>query len=239
MEYMKCLNCNQNIPDDSIFCPFCGGNIQELKEKLEKERAESNQCIISVENGEFARAYNGDATLKRAFLFIEDGEFNRADAYLESILDQDPENAQAYLGKLMIDLRVNLQEELGNLTTPFESNKNYIKAVRFADEELKSKLNNYIKIINNRNENGIYTRAKNAMSAANTESAYKEAAALFESISEYQDSSALAQSCYEKAEIARKEAEKSAKQDENITIIVMTIFCAIIAFILVLNTVII
>ena len=43
------------------------------------------------------------------------------------------------------------------------------------------------------------------MSAANTESAYKEAAHLFESIGEYQDSAVLAQSCYEKAEIARKD----------------------------------
>lgn len=44
------------------------------------------------------------------------------------------------------------------------------------------------------------------MSAANTESAYKEAAHLFESIDEYQDSAVLVQSCYEKAEIARKDA---------------------------------
>ena len=43
------------------------------------------------------------------------------------------------------------------------------------------------------------------MSAAKTESAYKKAAHLFESIDEYQDSAVLAQSCYEKAEIARKD----------------------------------
>ena len=93
---------------------------------------------------------------------------------------------------------------------PFDHSNNYQKAVRFADEKLKAALTGYIEHINTRNENarldGIYTRAKNAMSAANTESAYKEAAHLFESIDEYQDSAVLAQSCYEKAEIARKDA---------------------------------
>lgn len=146
------------------------------------------------------------------------------------------------------------------------------------------------------------------MSAANTESACKEAAHLFESIDEYQDSAVLVQSCYEKAEIARKdailsegkskmsgevisnyyaairlfesisgwkdadeqiiacqrkieeikakeeaerlekerqveiarrEAERKAKRNKKIAIITTPIVCAIIAFIIVLNTVII
>ena len=102
------------------------------------------------------------------------------------------------------------QESLKDQAEPFDHNNNYQKAVRFADEKLKAALTGYIEHINTRNENtrldGIYTSAKNAMSAANTESAYKEAAHLFESIDEYQDSAVLAQSCYEKAEIARKNA---------------------------------
>ena len=52
----------------------------------------------------------------------------------------------------------------------------------------------------------IYDRAQNTMSAANTESEYKEAARLFETISEYKDAATMAQSCHEKAEIARKDA---------------------------------
>ena len=147
--------------------------------------------------------------LKRAFMFLEDGDWNSANEYCEKVLDIDPENASAYLGKLLSELRVRKQESLKDCAEPFDTNNNYQKAVRFADEKLKTVLAGYIEHINTRNENarldGVYTRAKNAMSAANTESAYKEAAALFESISEYQDSAVLAQSCYEKAEIARKD----------------------------------
>ncbi len=246
--------------------------------------------------------------LKRAFMFLEDGDWNSANEYCEKVLDIDPENASAYLGKLLSELKVRKQESLKDCAEPFDTNNNYQKAVRFADEKLKVALTGYIEHINTRNENarldGVYTRAKNAMSAANTESAYKEAAALFESISEYQDSAVLAQSCYEKAEIARKdtilsegkskmsgeiisnyesaiklfetisgwkdadekiyacqkkieeikadrlekerkaeiarkEAERIAKRNKKIAIITTPIVCAIIAFIIVLNTVII
>ena len=44
------------------------------------------------------------------------------------------------------------------------------------------------------------------MSVAHAENDYKEAAHLFESIDEYQDSAVLAQTCYEQAEMARKDA---------------------------------
>ena len=181
--------------------------------------------------------------LKRAFMFLEDGDWNSANEYCEKVLDIDPENASAYLGKLLSELRVRKQEALKDQAEPFDHSNNYQKAVRFADEKLKAELTGYIEHISTRNENarldGIYTRAKNAMSAANTESAYKDAAHLFESVSEYQDSVALAQSCYEKAEVARKEAERIAKRNKKIAIITTPIVCAIIAFIIVLNTVII
>ena len=148
--------------------------------------------------------------LKRAFMFLEDGDFDRADEFCEQILNQDPENAQAYLGKLMAELRVKKQEGLKDQAEPFDHSNNYQKAIRFADEKLKAVLEGYIEHINTRNENarldGIYTRAKNVMSAAKTEDVFKEAAHLFETISEYQDSAVLAKECYEKAEVARKDA---------------------------------
>lgn len=195
--------------------------------------------------------------LERAFMFLEDGDWGSANEYCEKVLDIDPKNASAYLGKLLSELRVRKQESLKDQSEPFDHNNNYQKAVRFADEKLKTSLTGYIEHINTRNENArldsIYTRAKNAMSAANTESAYKEAAHLFESIDEYQDSAVLAQSCYEKAEaerlekerkadIARKEAERIAKRNKKIAIITTPIVCAVIAviaFIILLNTVII
>ena len=182
-------------------------------------------------------------------MFLEDGDWNSANEYCEKVLDVDPENPQAYLGKLMAELRVKNQKDLQDQAKPFDGNNNYQKAMRFGDAQFKADLVGYIEHINTRNENarleGIYTRAQKAMSAATTESAYKEAARLFETISEYRDSAAQAEACYEKAEIARKKEEadrleraRIAKKRKKIGIIAASVVCAIIALIILLNTVI-
>ena len=147
--------------------------------------------------------------LRRAFIFLEDSDWNNANRYCEKVLDMEPECAEAYLGKLMAELHVNRQDDLKDLFIPFNDSNNYQRAVHFADEELKRTLTGYIDHINTRNKNArlddIYHRAKKTMNADN-ESAYKEAAQLFESISEYKDSAFLAEKCREKAEITRKDA---------------------------------
>jgi len=195
------------------------GFMQDLLRGIKKiAEADTPKTTVVKETVITGGNANTAPLLKRAFMFLEDGDWNSANEYCEKVLDIDPENASAYLGKLLSELRVRKQESLKDQAEPFDHNNNYQKAVRFADEKLKTALTGYIEHINIRNENtrldGIYTSAKNAMSAANTESAYKEAAHLFESIDEYQDSAVLAQSCYEKAEVARKDsilAEGKAK----------------------------
>lgn len=187
------------------------GFMQDLIRGIKKiAQADAPKTTVVKETVISGGNANTAPLLKRAFMFLEDGDWNSANEYCEKVLDIDPENASAYLGKLLSELRVRKQEALKDQAEPFDHNNNYQKAVRFADEKLKAALTGYIEHINTRNENarldGIYTRAKNAMSAANTESAYKDAAHLFESVSEYQDSAVLAQSCYEKAEVARKDA---------------------------------
>ena len=148
--------------------------------------------------------------IKRVFMFLEDGDWNSADEYCEKVLDIDPETAEAYLGKLMAELRVRKKEELKDCTEPFDERNSYKKVLRFADEKLRATLAGYIEHINTRNENarldGIYAQAKRNMASAESEDDYIKAASIFESIGRYLDSATLAQTCYEKAEITRKDA---------------------------------
>ena len=81
--------------------------------------------------------------LKRAFMFLEDGDWRSADEYCERVLDTDPECAEAYLGKLMAELQVRHQEKLADCAEPFDNNRNYQKAFRFADEKLRESLKTY------------------------------------------------------------------------------------------------
>ncbi len=163
--------------------------------------------------------------LKRAFMFLEDGDWNSANNYCEKVLDMDPECAEAYLGKLMAELHAETPDSLKDQPEPFDSSKYYQKILRFADEKLKKTLADYIEHINVRNENArledIYGHAKGILDADNTESAYKEAAQLFDSVSKYKDSAFLAEECYKRAETARKDAvlnkAKSKMTDGQIT----------------------
>lgn len=143
--------------------------------------------------------------LERAFMFLEDGEFDSADEYCEKVLDQDPKCARAYLGKLMAELKVRKKEDLANCEQPFDNSNNYNKALRFADEELKR----YIEHIKERNENTrhekIYLHAVNTMKATIIKSNFEEAAKEFESIAGYKDSSELARKCKEITENKRKD----------------------------------
>ena len=148
--------------------------------------------------------------LKRAFMFLEDGEWDRADEFCEQVLNIDPECADAYLGKLMAELHVRKQEALKEQTDPFDDRNTYQKAVRFADDALKMTLNGYIEHINTRNENArledIYMRAVNAMETARTESEYDAAATIFATIKDYKDASLLMAKCVETADMVAKDA---------------------------------
>ena len=86
-----------------------------------------------------ASASGGSAPLlKRAFLFLEDGDWQEADAYCEKVLDVDPENAQAYLGKLMAELQVRKPEALKEQSQPFDATAAIRKRFDSAAWRLKS-----------------------------------------------------------------------------------------------------
>lgn len=141
--------------------------------------------------------------LKRAFMFLEDGNWASADEYCEKVLDIDPENAQAYLGKLMSTTQVRKKELFTTLANPFNNLLYYDKVMRFGDEALKEELNGYIREIIDRNEknrlNDLYERARTAMNEAKNFDDYNAAAEMFNQIRKYNNSAMLAASCREKA----------------------------------------
>ena len=126
--------------------------------------------------------------LKRAFMFLEDGEWENANEYCEKVLDTDPENGQAYLGKLMVDLKIKNQTDFIDVKVDFENNKNYRKVLVFGDANTKTKLKDIL---------------ENIIKAEIAEKERKEA-------------EAEAARMREEAERKRKEAEAKAKKQEEL-----------------------
>ena len=173
-------------------------------EKANQSEKNAKESIVIGENP------NAEPLLRRAYIFLEDGEWRKAEKYFEKVLDQDPENAQAYLGKLMAELYVNRQVDLPNCEKSFDQNLNYRRAVRFGSDQLRETLSEYIKQINERNERARlqdkYDSALSAMDTAEDEETYQWAAKAFKSIPGYKDADTLAEKCYQKAEVCRKNA---------------------------------
>ena len=198
--------------------------------------------------------------LKRAFMSLEDGEWDKANYFCEQVLNQDPENAQAYLGKLMLDMKVGKKENLKNCDNSFEKNNNYQKAVRFGDKDLPQ----YITYINERNEYArneeIYNSAISEMKK-DSEKSLIIAVKNFSLILEYKDSKELVEKCSKRKEELKKErlqkeeemriaaekkeeemriaAEKASKKREKIFITFLAIACVCVAVFFVLKSVVI
>jgi tetratricopeptide (TPR) repeat protein len=183
---------------------------QDLVRAVEKlcGKAPAAQSAPVIQQVVSSSGANTEALLKRAFMFLEDGNWKDADEYCEKVLDQDPENAQAYLGKLMAECKVRNREQLADCSAPFDNSNNYKKATRFGDKELTDALGKYIAHINERNENdrktGIYNATFEKMNSAATENAFKEAANEFASIPGFKDADEKRQQCLEKAEEVKR-----------------------------------
>lgn len=89
---------------------------------------------------------NLGASIKRAFMYLEDEEWDTAIEYFESILDIDPEYAEAYLGIAMAKIKCPSKESFAQYydkSTDLANISREIKrAKQFADEPLATWLSN-------------------------------------------------------------------------------------------------
>ena len=242
---------------------FINDIVRGIRKVIVKEEPKANAASLGTQKSSVHGDIS--PLLKRIELFLDDGNWTEADEYCEKVLDLDPVCAEAYLGKLMAELHVKKQEDLAGCEEPFDNRGNYQKVLRFADSELSDILKGYITQINERKENErltfIYNNAKEEMDSAQTEAEYREAASHFKGLSGFKDAEAMSEQCLDKAgecrrrydelkakeeadrqEAARKAeerriaAEKAAKKRKKIIAITTPVVCALIAFVILLSS---
>lgn len=101
--------------------------------------------------------------LQRAYLFLEDGKWTDADNYAEKALDLDPQNAEAYLVKLMSEYQIKDKQHICQSKEPLENNENYHKVIRFAESELRERLEKDNYDIKNRVEEEHFSETLNSV----------------------------------------------------------------------------
>lgn len=147
----QCLECGTFSSDDTVFCSVCGKKFSDATDvsviennKPENEYTHNYEGLRKATNTTHPEIV---PLLQRVALFLEDSEFERADEYCERILDMEPTNADAYLGKLLVEFRCTTQEQLKLCRESIADSKNYAKIMRFGDDAQKSFIFNAEKAI--------------------------------------------------------------------------------------------
>lgn len=211
------------------------GATQDLIHGIKKLVGDGAKPVIQ-RNDAPVTSGNQDALVKRMFLFLDARDWKSADEYCEKVLDQNPENAYAYVGKLMIDLKIREKSQLGERTKQFRDNYNYKKAIEFADENLRKELYQYSEQVDQKRKEFHYENAVSAIDLAKTYQDLESAAERLEKIAPYKNAAQLAQECREKAaELKQQYDKKKAKKKKGVLIaaiigVILAIFLVIYYF---------
>lgn len=151
-----------------------------------------------------ATSGNASALVKRGFLALEDGEWEKADEFFEQALNQNAEDAQAYLGKLMAELKIDKQDELKDCVIDFENNPTFKKVISYADEKLLSRMKYILTIAKERDEK-TYRELVDKFNIAETADEFLELSMSFSKISYFKDSGEKVNVCKQKSINIRNE----------------------------------
>ena len=149
--------------------------------------------------------------LKRAALYLADGDFVNAKHYANRVLDLDPEEPHAYMYLLLAELKLKTtnEEALVNAPKLLEEYPDYCKACRFATGSYKQALGELLM----KQKKLLYTRAVSDQPMAESESDMLALASRFDELGDYSDSKARSRDLMQKVNALRREREQK-KQEE-------------------------
>lgn len=126
------------------------GFMQDLIRGIKKLTEQKNTNVQTAAQQSSSSGANTESLLKRARLFMEDGDFKNASDYLDRVLDIDPECSAAYAAKVCVAFGLRKEQDLANTTFLYQDNADWQKAVRFASPQQKTTYDQYISQVKTR-----------------------------------------------------------------------------------------
>ena len=145
---------------------------------------------------------NVSPLIQRAYIFLADEEWKKANDYAERVLDQEPFCGEAYLIKLLAVLQLTDVQALMDCKKSFDTLDEYKKVLQYADEE----------IIEEVKCGPVYRKASVLLAIAISIPEVERAQQLFKSISGYKDVPEKLERCRKKISDIQKEKRKKQFQ---------------------------
>lgn len=163
------------------------------------------------------RTLNEKEILDRCYEALSAGDVRWGLYFCEEVLRRNPQNAEGYLCRVLVENNCRTVEQLAECDNPIDVSGNFRYAVYYASEELKATLNGYAQKVNERilfnRNNQAYNKAKELYSVAGSKEALESVMAEFKALGDFADSADYVKQCEERIkEISDREVYAIAVQ---------------------------
>ena len=174
---------------------FINDVVRGIKKVVTKEESKAavKETVVINSSGS-----SPDSLIKRGLIFLEDGEWERAEDYFEKALDINPESSDAYCGKLLTELKIKTKDELANSDIDFIQNANYRKAYRYGDTNQRKAFDELVNQFEYNKNEQIYSKASDILNYSTNELELEECKKLFRQIIGFKNAEELIGECDEK-----------------------------------------
>ena len=128
------------------------GAVQDLVRGVEKllPKQKEGTGQLNAQNMDQSNVANVTALLKRARIFLEDSNWEKADEYADRVLDMDPENADAYLMKVLSRFSLNTEKQLSKIKSEMERKaviecNEYHRFLQYGDDVRVTEIKEYLR----------------------------------------------------------------------------------------------
>lgn len=189
------------------------GFLQDLVRGVKKVLAASAPAPQTQERAVQTAGEKAKPLLERAYIFLEDGNWKKANQYAEKVLDLEPRNTDAYLCKFLAAGEYpsfdRLQTETSELNKVVPLDADFFNAVEFANEKQKAQLDAFL---------DLRTEAQYQNACRDLEQCkYEKARFTFDLLGDYKDAADKANECNHQLSLLEEQNTKIANQRTTIT----------------------
>lgn len=189
------------------------GFLQDLVRGVKKVLAASAPALQTQERAVQTAGEKAKPLLERAYIFLEDGNWKKANQYAEKVLDLEPKNTDAYLCKFLAAGEYlsfdRLQAETSELNKVVPLDADFFNAVEFANEKQKAQLDAFL---------DLRTEAQYQNACRDLEQCkYKKARLTFDLLGDYKDAADKANECNHQLSLLEEQNTEIANQRTTIT----------------------